>query len=370
MILPGPLCYRNVEQLIGNDKIQKAGIKNVPKFSFGRAKTFRTLGSAQNVRSRSGSREASFVRSTRAANCNYITIDAHINTGAPSENLQVYHKTDEFQTPGVGDYSVAQALLNMKTKGPKACIGNSPRFKENKLNFYRANIPASYVKDATEIKKKPAKLGSIGRQKRFPSKDENVTPGVGQYDLTRYRSFVNGGATTFEIPENRFPFTQTVSRQNSMNNTHAAGFTNSYNKPMTPKIDFSQTMSLGGGPRRTSVNFMNNISRKQRTKLYDPAIENKMPAQFSPGPAQYNTASSFVDQAKNKFTIPRTKRKITLGEPETGKLPVSYASPQQQMNLLTKKGPTAVIGSYKQRFNPTKMNAVNSALWQKGIIFY
>jgi hypothetical protein len=35
-----------------------------------------------------------------------------------------------------------------------------------------------------------------------------------------------------------------------------------------------------------------------------------------------------------------------------------------------KKGPKAIIGNYKQRFDVTKMNPVNSGLWKKGIIFY
>lgn len=40
------------------------------------------------------------------------------------------------------------------------------------------------------------------------------------------------------------------------------------------------------------------------------------------------------------------------------------------MKYETKQGSKAIIGSYKQRFDVTKMNPVNANLWKKGIIFY
>ena len=82
----------------------------------------------------------------------------------------VFHKTDEFQNPGVGDYSIAETLLKMRNRSPNATIGQSPRFYKEKLNEYRANLPSSYVADAQKLQAKPPKMGTIYKQKRWNEK--------------------------------------------------------------------------------------------------------------------------------------------------------------------------------------------------------
>jgi hypothetical protein len=37
--------------------------------------------------------------------------------------------------------------------------------------------------------------------------------------------------------------------------------------------------------------------------------------------------------------------------------------------LIKKSGSKAVIGQYKQRFDVTKMNPINSQVWKKGLLF-
>lgn len=50
-------------------------------------------------------------------------------------------------------------------------------------------------------------------------------------------------------------------------------------------------------------------------------------------------------------------------------VPIAYSSPDNLNKFKTKRGSKPIIGQYKQRFDVTKMNPVNSNLWKKGIIF-
>ena len=55
--------------------------------------------------------------------------------------------------------------------------------------------------------------------------------------------------------------------------------------------------------------------------------------------------------------------------PSNIKTPISYVSPEGHMKIVSKRQPKATIGEYKQRFDVTKMNALNSNMWKKGIMF-
>ena len=47
---------------------------------------------------------------------------------------------------------------------------------------------------------KPIKLGTFTNEKRWTN--AIVTPGVGDYDLTRFKNICKANETNFEIPEN------------------------------------------------------------------------------------------------------------------------------------------------------------------------
>jgi hypothetical protein len=92
----------------------------------------------------------------------------------------------------------------LKSKSPKATIGKSPRFeKKSPLRTYTQNLPSSYIKDAQQINKKPPKLVSIGKAKRWG--DACQTPGVGEYDLTRFKNISRASETYFESAVNQRP---------------------------------------------------------------------------------------------------------------------------------------------------------------------
>lgn len=61
----------------------------------------------------------------------------------------IFHKTDHHLGPGVGDYSIAKPLLDLKSKSPKATIGNAARFPRNKLKDYIGYTSHQYVKNAS-----------------------------------------------------------------------------------------------------------------------------------------------------------------------------------------------------------------------------
>lgn len=165
-----------------------------------------------------------------------------------------------------------------------------------------------------------------------------------------------GGTTTFEIPENA--------------NAGIIQVNNVQVPDMNRTITMNKRLTT---PRRSCSNFMMNVSREKRTMQYHPEVEKGNLNKFGPGPAKYDLCKSFVDAnlTKNRFTFNKTIRNLsgTIDKNET-KLPISYTSPEVQMKLQKKVMSKPVIGSYKQKFDVTKMNPVNSHLWKKGIIFY
>mmetsp|Transcript_18425 Transcript_18425/g.31510 ORF Transcript_18425/g.31510 Transcript_18425/m.31510 type:complete len:117 (-) Transcript_18425:9-359(-) len=116
---------------------------------------------------------------------------------------------------------------------------------------------------------------------------------------------------------------------------------------------------------------MNNASRLQRALLFVHENESALLNKLGPGPCQYNTgANQFGPQnQKNTYSIPKSDRRIVVKFSEP-RVPISYMSPDQQVKLVSKRGSKPIIGTYKQKFDVTKMNPVNSGMWKKGIIFY
>lgn len=64
----------------------------------------------------------------------------------------LFHRLAEHPIPGVGEYSIDAASINMRNKSPKATIGQAGRFpKGNSLSRFVPNIPAQYMKEAAKV---------------------------------------------------------------------------------------------------------------------------------------------------------------------------------------------------------------------------
>ena len=57
------------------------------------------------------------------------------------------------------------------------------------------------MKNASKTHAKPIPLGTFTNEKRWTKKAEVSSPGVGDYDLTGYKSFAKASETAFVIPE-------------------------------------------------------------------------------------------------------------------------------------------------------------------------
>lgn len=68
----------------------------------------------------------------------------------------------------MGDYNVAHTCLGVKSKSPRATIGNQPRFeKESSIGVYKTRLPCEYVVNAAKVKAKKIQMGKIGNAQRF-----------------------------------------------------------------------------------------------------------------------------------------------------------------------------------------------------------
>lgn len=116
---------------------------------------------------------------------------------------------------------------------------------------------------------------------------------------------------------------------------------------------------------------MNKASRFQRTLLFCRENESALLNQLGQGPAAYETHGKTIEKIrfgeKNRFSIPRTDRKIALKH-DSRKTPISYTDPAIGMKYMTKKGSKAIIGNYRQKFDVTKMNPINATIWKKGLM--
>lgn len=141
----GPADYQ-IERVIGRDKIAQAQIRNCPQYSFGRTQTHRTLNFRNTATSLTGSNSNSkrnIKPYGKTGNQNYISVEPVTASGykyvaAEGNEQMIYHKCDDFQTPGVGDYNIGHSFVrSVQQKSPQATIGRSARFlKPNSLNVY------------------------------------------------------------------------------------------------------------------------------------------------------------------------------------------------------------------------------------------
>lgn len=119
-----------------------------------------------------------------------------------SENLFLFHKTSHSINPSVTDYETLKARMAQLTQSPKAIIGNAPRFIKNKLKDYVSKTAHQYVERHSILAKKPAAYGTFFNQKRWTEmNDKERRPGVGEYDLTRFKCLSKANETNFECPQ-------------------------------------------------------------------------------------------------------------------------------------------------------------------------
>ena len=52
------------------------------------------------------------------------------------DSLMIFHKTDNSTNPGVGDYTIAGAGLEVRRTEPRATIGKETRFVQPKMREY------------------------------------------------------------------------------------------------------------------------------------------------------------------------------------------------------------------------------------------
>jgi hypothetical protein len=116
---------------------------------------------------------------------------------------------------------------------------------------------------------------------------------------------------------------------------------------------------------------MMQATRFQRTLLFTREGNSANLNKLGQGPAAYDTTSNDKDNIGKKFafTIPRSDRNIAMNSSKERKTPISYCDPAKQLSIMKKTGSKAIIGQYKQRFDVTKMNPINSQVWKKGLMF-
>ena len=51
------------------------------------------------------------------------------------------------------------------------------------------------------------------------------------------------------------------------------------------------------------------------------------------------------------------------------KIPISYCSPKDHLEIVSKQAPKAIIGQFRNKFDVKKMNPLNTFMWKKGMIF-
>ena len=68
------------------------------------------------------------------------------------------------------------------------------------MNTFIGNLPDQYVRNASKTHAKSIPLGTFTNEKRW-NKKPIQSPGVGDYDLTGFKSYAKASETAFVIPE-------------------------------------------------------------------------------------------------------------------------------------------------------------------------
>ena len=226
----------------------------------------------------------------------------------------IFHKTDDSQNPGVGDYDITKIQLELKKKSPKATIGNQPRFpKQCSINTFQANLPDQYVQHASKMNAKPVHLGTFNNEKRWDHRKVK-TPGVGDYDLTGYKNWAKVSETNFVIPPKLTNIQGSGDKRNNraksaMHRQVGSDFNSRVSRSPTRRSGLYSNMSTRklGGPQQPNTNFMMQATRFQRTLMFTHEGDSANLNKLGQGPAAYDTTSHDKDQIGKKFafTIPK-----------------------------------------------------------------
>lgn len=98
------------------------------------------------------------------------------------------------KNPGVGDYNLLTSLEMMKRKSPKATIGSAKRFVDPEICQYKCQTPCGYD---TSRKQEKTPFGTIGTAKRFIEYKQMPTPGVGDYNVEKFKRMDKASETQF-----------------------------------------------------------------------------------------------------------------------------------------------------------------------------
>ena len=127
-------------------------------------------------------------------------------------------------------------------------------------------------------------------------------PGVGEYDLTRFKCLSKANETVFEMPKfksiNQIGVKQLSSKRRVLSAAPARSAEklneNRGNLSPSPSIvvsDVALSVNLGkrlGGPGSPNNNFMMKASREQRKKTFIPECESAYRNTLGPGPSKYS----------------------------------------------------------------------------------
>jgi len=154
------------------------------------------------------------------------------------------------------------------------------------LREYIEHTAHQYIGHASQIQAKPPKLGCFGNERRwFPRRE--TSPGVGDYDLTNFKSFAKANETSFEIPRFDGQFLKKYMRNNRAQSavsrtidykgndsrvlsqhTYGAKSPERSRSPGSITAHGTSMCRRLGGPQNPTQNYMMQASREQRKLVY------------------------------------------------------------------------------------------------------
>ena len=116
----------------------------------------------------------------------------------------LFHKTSHKVSPSVTDYETMKARMKFLKSSPKAVIGNAQNvncFALKKVKDYVSKTTHQYVQNY-DLMARNANSGTFYNSKRWKEMtSRNNVPGVGLYDVTKFKSMSKASETTFEFPK-------------------------------------------------------------------------------------------------------------------------------------------------------------------------
>lgn len=84
-------------------------------------------------------------------------------------------------------------------------MGKQVRFaRQQSIVSYKSTVPVAYIKQ--EDQKQKPHGGTIGTEKRWSKTNNQQTPGVGQYNITGYKSLGKAAESSFDLGDFKLSF--------------------------------------------------------------------------------------------------------------------------------------------------------------------